>query len=55
MGGNAVKKPKNKGKNRIYLGDARTCVKVFKTWEKGWREPFKVGGKAGQQQLNRDK
>jgi hypothetical protein len=51
----SVKKPKNKGKNRIRLGDAFVSVAVFKTWEKGWRKPFPVGGKGGQPQLNRDK
>ena len=44
----AVKKPKVQGKNRIRLGETfgmTMCVGSFKTWDKGWRKPFPVGGK----------
>lgn len=55
----AVKKPKVKGKNRLRVGDTFgvcTSVAIVKTWQKGWRTAFKVGGKGGQHsQLHRDK
>ena len=48
MGGNAVKKPKQKGKNRLFVGECfgmKTSPKIMKTWERGWRSAFTVGGK----------
>lgn len=43
MGGNAVKKPLQKGKNRVFVGNAFgicTSPKIVKTWERQIRKEF---------------
>ena len=48
----SVKKPKTKGKNRLFIGDLGGITispKIVKTWAKGWRKPFyddskRIGG-----------
>lgn len=44
----SVKKPKVKGKNRLFIGEVFgfcQSPKIVKTWPKVWRKAFKVGGK----------
>ena len=52
----SVKKPKVKGKNRLRVGSSYPSVAICKTWDRAWRTPFQIGGKAGQnsQAKNRD-
>ena len=41
----SVKKPKVKGKNRLFMGDCfgTQCIAVAKTWPRCWRKAFPVG------------
>lgn len=44
----SVKKPKQKGKHRIFVGECfgmTTSPKIVRTWSKAWRSVFPVGGK----------
>jgi len=42
------KKPQNKGKNRLIVGEMfghTPSPKIVKLWEKGWRKVYSVGPK----------
>jgi hypothetical protein len=50
MASEKSKKPKSKGKNRLFIGDLcgiTLSPKIMKTWAKGWRKPFAAGHKKG--------
>jgi hypothetical protein len=54
----SVKKPKQKGKNRLFIGECfgmTMSPKVVKTWGRGWVKHFEHGGKIANYSAPKDK